>query len=45
MAPKRKLMLDATGRFLAEPRPDTGVQQPRGELWQLLAPLERICGN
>ena len=34
-----------TGRFLVERGPSAAVQPLRGELRQLLAPLERICGN
>ena len=45
MSAKRKLMLDPTGRFLAGPGSGAAVQPPHAELRQLLAPLERICGN
>jgi hypothetical protein len=45
MASKRKLLLDPTGRFVAEPGSGAAVQPSQAELGQLLAPLERICGN
>ena len=45
MSAKRKLVLDPTGRFVAEPQSSAAVGLPRGELTQLLASLERICGN
>jgi hypothetical protein len=45
MSAKRKLVLDPTGRFVAEPQSSAVVQRPHGELPQLLASLERICGN
>ncbi len=45
MSAKRKLMLDPTGRFLAERETSSDVHPWHGELRQLLAPLERICGN
>ena len=45
MSASRKLMLDPTGRFIAEPGPVDVIKPPRCELRQLLAPLERICGN
>ena len=45
MFAKPKLVLDPTGRFVAEPRSSAAVQPPHRELRQLLAPLERICGN
>lgn len=45
MSGKRRLLLDPTGRFVAGPRSSAAVRPPHAELRQLLAPLERICGN
>ena len=45
MSAKRKLMLDPTGRFVAEPQSSAAAGRPHGELTQLLESLERICGN